>query len=322
MKKRWGLLLGIVTSWLIVSSFFYLHHRVTAKTMVVPGWHIATTGPLVQIKEIRLVNKIPKPIFSYEPNGIKFSIYNSKWIPEKLKFYLSRLVSLYSLPYDTENSWHLEVSGIYLEPDFKDSTESPKINLKIDGKNVVIKGQSNMGNPVSNGQSTMGNPQSNFTFFTTKAQGVDPNISSIEVEWQLKGDKGRKVYENKFKTDSYSIFEIKPEEYKTFDPERAARDTLRNYLKGGTLETTSTLSPELGQKLQRIGQYKDTLAIRPYTIYLGKYKGYDSVFSVKMNYMLKRTKQENFKVDGTQVFYVVEKNGVWKVLDISDYEKV
>lgn len=90
--------------------------------MSLPGWVLNRESSLVQIKEVRLVNKKIKPsVFDFHSGGIRKYLLDTKVIPVRLKASLYRVINFYSLSYDTTNNWWLEVSGVYLQPDPKSS---------------------------------------------------------------------------------------------------------------------------------------------------------------------------------------------------------
>lgn len=310
MKKRYVLLFAILALWIGISAFFYFQNKVTVKTMMVPGWQIDQNGPQVQIKEIRLINKEAKPfLFDENEKDIRHSIIKLSWMPYQLKEPLLRIISFYSLSYDKTNAWYLEVSGIYLNPDKGDTSHQPEIGIKVNGVDKGIRGGG-----------TLYQDNSNFMFFTTRADMVEPDIQSLEVRWQWKGDTGTQVFGKDFKTTAY-VFTSIPREYDDFDPEKAIVTALRRYLRDGN-QTGFFEDKAWEQKLEFIQPYTETMSTEASTNYIGKYKGYEHVFSVKMNYIFNPDNSVNQHFDGTQTFYAVEEKGAWRIIEISDFVNV
>ncbi|MBU7007739.1 hypothetical protein [Phosphitispora fastidiosa] len=306
MKKRWIVLLGILAVWLTVSLAAYINNTVTMKTMYLPEWKLSEDNP-VQIKEIRIINKESK---SPEiPDNIwNRLILKSNWVPDSAKYFLVRVIRFYSFTYDKSNSWILEASGCYLDADAEADVEVksnfPDIDLKINGADVVTQGMS-----------SRGNEESNFRLFTARAQNIGHNVKSIEILWEWNGKNGQQTYTNDFTSISYSFFDSKPGEYQNFDPEVAASEAFWNYLKGKDADGFALARSELEQKLMWIKGHED-MSVQTITRYVGNCAGFDGVMSVKFSCTLEPEITGIETTDVSQVFYLVQQNGKWKIIYI------
>lgn len=279
------------------------------KTLSLPGFVLNEKGPLVQIKEIRLSNKDWKnPEYTNLTNEISKAILTTKQLPDSIKTNLVKALYFYSLPYNTRDAWFLEVSGVYLNNSSTETEEWSNLTLKADGNFLARQTVSNMGNTGSN-----------LRFFTVKFPKVNPDFNSLEVEWNFQGNNGRAVYKNEFRTTTYSFFDSKPREHQGYNPERVASEAFWSYYSNRSTTNRIKLSKELIDKLIWAKKQKDIVIYSPYLSYLGDYKGFKNVVTVEMNYILEP--KESDKVDGSQIFYLIEQNGVWKIIDISSFRK-
>lgn len=299
-NKKWLILLITVTIWIVVSVFFYTEHLLTEKTMSIPGWEISQED-MVQVKEIRVFNKTLKG--HQWPTGITLWVFESELIPDRMKILYLRLVNFYRFRYKSDDAWYIEISGVYPVLDPKDTTGMPEITIKVDGKYVYL---FSMGN--------QGSEDSNFRFFTVRGKSVDPNIKKIEVTSRWNDKTKINLYETYFNTNTYSFFSPKPRDYDNFDPVLVANKYFWDYIKNRNDETIEQLKWTKEHILQGIS------ISNPSANYLGDYKGFRNVLTVRMNYILSHPAQE--KVDGIQDFYLIERDGVLEVIDIGEYKNI
>lgn len=303
------IILLLLSLWLAVSAYFYLEHRVTVKTMDIPGWDLDENSQVI-FKKIELVDKGRKTSSSFSEPTMRMQILNA--LPKNVNLQLAalNLLYFYSSPYTaySKENWAFKLSGVCLKESFNDES-LPKFKVFADNKPIYYHG-------------ILRDTGTNLDFFQLSGEGIDAGVSSIRIEWQAKnGETIVKTFGYPFAEQTLDFFRRgQLPDLSRSKPEHVLSKALWDYKNGKALESDLYSDQNILKKLEWLKGHDGTFSLEGLT-YIGedeKRKG-RNLFSVEL---YAHSSQEADHILGQQVLYVAPQGEKWRIVEIDEYAPV
>jgi len=299
----------LLSIWLAVSAYFYLEHRVTVKTMDIPGWELDQNSKVI-FKKIELMDKGRKTNASFFEPTLRMQILNALPKNADLQFAALNLLYFYSSPYTAypQDNWAFKLSGVCLKESFNDES-FPEFKVFADEKPVAYHG-------------ILREIGANLDFFQLSGEGIDAGISSIRIEWQAKnGETVSKTYDYPFTEQTLDFFSRDQlPDLSRSKPEHVLFKALWDYKNGKSLDPDLYSDQIIIKKLEWLKEHEGVFSFEGLT-YLGddEQRNEKNLFSIAL---YAHSSQEIDHILGRQVFYVTPQGEKWRIIDIGEYAEV
>ncbi|MBP1760989.1 MAG: hypothetical protein H6Q64_531 [Firmicutes bacterium] len=312
MKNKWlHVLVVLIVLWAGVTFYFYIQHK-----YVVQEYDLSQT---VKVGETRVIFK--QVCFTNYSNKIRPAAeqYNLPWyfkaasrLPAKMQLPLIKVVSFYRHPYQVNPDGTLKVKGMVISSQPYGENEGPldkSIDIDIsDGEDRYT---------ITGRQQEWGSNVCMFSLFGDEVPDAVAEVTAVVTDKEtgekksllIKPNWETKVYHNSWRPE----FPFSPEEtIRQFIMILSDKGVDQNKLQPFVLSTVGSSFPwdNLQHSYWQQG-YRNEMA------YLGSYKGFQDVYSDKLMFLA-----GSDNTVATQEFYLVEKDNVWKLVDVSKIGKI
>lgn len=306
-------------SWGIVSLNYYNKHRVTVKEYYV-GKKIEVSEGTVFIRNIEVRDY--EQVFNFDRNEWFYDSFLPQ-IPDKLRQPAMSVKAFYSDRYNSDLGMGkvegriMNINGIYVSTKENNSLNDNRNHFKADvytdyGRNLTF---ASGGSSLSESSNIM-LFNSRDKFFLNEYSPKSSDSLIIKIEDKIENENHEIVINPEWKTKKYNFFNKPPGDL-SFSPEKVADSFIGNIVfKEELNEAKKMIHPEISDfPWENLDHDEWSRRRRTVTKYIGKYKGFDDVFSTRIAFA-KAGNEFDYNIS-EQIIYIVDYDGEWKVIDIS-----
>lgn len=335
IRKRWTkALAGIFLVWSIISIYFYFQHRVSVTVINIPGWELdVNNNKIVQIKQIRTYDWERKESYHtiwerWQPVLEIGNILPNGDLRIKYLHAASKILYFYSSPYEKldDDSRRIDVSGVLINSE-QPNGKWPWIQISVNNEPVT-----------RDGTELSSSSNRNMHFFTANGiiRNLEQEIDSIELHYHVEFDtpnpdlKTKSLKVRKDDKKNYGFFNPVPSKYSFMGLATPVEEFIKK-LQDEKQQAKAMISDRVvdfpwNNMLWKEEQKDELIVHCTANNYLGDYKNFNNVFIVNVAYMFKDEKNHDQRVRdddivATQIIYVIEEEGQWKIVDASPLNK-